>query len=319
MTASAPTVPARLLEFFVAEAVGYAETLREIMWLPAADRDTAQMLRAARGMRGSATMVRLSDLAVVAGRIERIARSLHTRRIPWTEPLSYSLQAVLYELPELISAGGAWGPGESERAAAIADALHAFVPAEGKKAGSMVVPIARLFHDDSGPHVIYVAVTPQTQFEQQLREPAPVKGDGVTARGERPRAEPAATRPVPARAAHGAPAPASLRQRVPQSPPPPAAPPQPWPPAGGDRTPPRGRDLQSLISEGLAGFEGMELDSTPAAAPGVLVPIESLLYSGRAALARAREIRAAQAAAAREPTPEELDELMDLMELAASA
>lgn len=308
MTASAPTVPARLLEFFVTEAVGYAETLREIMWLPAAERDTGQMLRAARGMRGSATMVRLSDLAIVAGRMERIARSLHTQRIQWTEPLAYSLQAVLYELPELISAAGAWGPGESERAAAIADALHAFAPSEDKKANSMIAPIARLFHDDSGPHVIYVAVTPQTQFEQLLREPAPHEpapheGDGAAARAERPRT-------------------ASPQQRAPQPPPQAATPPQPGPPVGGERTPPRGRDLQSLISEGLAGFEGMELDSAPAAgatAAGGLVPIESLLYSGRSALARAREIRAAQAAAAREPTPAELDELMDLMELAASA
>jgi hypothetical protein len=63
----------------------------------------------------------------------------------------------------------------------------------------------------------------------------------------------------------------------------------------------------------------MELESAPPASASGVVPIESLLYSGRSALARAREIRAAQAAAAREPTPEELDELMDLMELAATA
>lgn len=319
MTVSAPTVPARLLEFFVTEAVGYAETLREIMWLPAADRDTAQMLRAARGMRGSATMVRLSDLAVVAGRMERIARSLHTRRMQWTEPLSYSLQAVLYELPELISAAAAWGPGESERAAAIADALHAFAPSEDRKAGSMVVPIARLFHDDPGPHVIYVTVTPQTQFEQQLREPAPDKADGTTARAERARPDSAATRAAPARPAQATQAAPPAQHSTPQRPPRAAPAPQSEPPAGGERTPPRGRDLQSLISEGLAGFEGMELESSPEAVTGGLVPIESLLYSGRAALARAREIRAAQAAASREPTPEELDELMDLMELAAPA
>lgn len=319
MTVSAPTVPARLLEFFVAEAVGYAETLREIMWLPAAERDTGQMLRAARGMRGTATMVRLSDLAVVAGRMERIARSLHTRRTQWTEPLSYSLQAVLYELPELIGAAATWGPGESERAAAIADALHAFAPSEDKKANSMVVPIARLFHDDGGPHVIYVAVTPQTQFEQQLREPAPDKGDRAAPRAERPRAAPATARTAPARPTEAAQAPAP-RQEAPQPPARIPTPPQARPPVGGERTPPRGRDLQSLISEGLAGLEGMELDSPPAAAEASgLVPIESLLYSGRAALARAREIRAAQAAAAREPTPAELDELMDLMELAATA
>ncbi len=319
MTVSAHDVPARLLEFFVAESVSYAATLRELMWLPAPERDTGQMLRAARGMRGAATMVRLSDLAIVAGRMERIARSLHTRRTQWTEPLSYSLQAVLYELPELISAAGAWGAGESERAAAIADALHAFAPSVDKKANSMVVPIARLFHDDGGPHVIYVAVTPQTQFEQQLREPAPDKGDAAAARAERPRPAPAPALTASARPAEVAQAPAP-RQRAPQPPTRTPTPPQARPPAGGERTTPRGRELQSLISEGLAGFEGMELDSQPAvAAAGGLVPIESLLYSGRTALVRAREIRAAQAAAAREPTPEELDELMDLMELAATA
>ena len=307
MATSATTVPSRLLEFFVTEAVGYADTLREIMWLPASDRDTGKMLGAARGLRGSATMVRLSDLAVVAGRMERIARAIHTRRLQWTEPLSYSLQAVLYELPELISAAGVWGPGESERAAAIADALHAFAPADDRKTGSMVVPIARLFHDDSGPHVIYVAVTPQTQFEQQLREPPPDRSDGAAARPERARRE--QPRPAAPKAADRA---APARQ---------APPPRPGPVEEDARTTPRGQDLHSLISEGLAGFAGMELESpgsTAAAAAG-LVPIESLLYTGRAALARAREIRAAQAAAAREPTPEELDELMDLMELATSA
>ncbi|HUR91742.1 MAG TPA: hypothetical protein VMY38_03625 [Gemmatimonadaceae bacterium] len=305
METSASTVPPRLLAFFVAEAVSYADTLREIMWLPAPDRDTARMLGAARGLRGASTMVRLSDLAVVAGRMERIARAVHTRRIQWTEPLSYSLQAVLYELPELISAAPAWGPGESERAAAIADALHAFAPSEDRKTSAMVIPIARLFHDDSGPHVIYVAVTPQTQFEQQLREPAPDRSPPAAARAQRARTAPP---PASARASAGT---------APQSP---APPPRPSPVAEEARTTPRGQDLHSLISEGLASFAGMELETppAPAAAAGV-VPIESLLYTGRAALARAREIRSAQAAAAREPTPEELDELMDLMELATSA
>lgn len=305
--ATATNVPARLVEFFVAEAVGYADTLREIMWLPASERDTGKMLEAARALRGSATMVRLSDLAVVAGRMERIARAIHTRRMQWTEPLSYSLQAVLYELPELISAAGVWGPGESERAAAIADALHAFAPSEDKQRNAMVIPIARLFHDDAGPHVIYVAVTPQTQFEQQLREPPPEQRGSSAARSEPPPRHAPAARPRPVAERASAAPPASTAAKAPV--------------AGEERTPARGQNLHSLISEGLAGFAGMELESPPATLPaaGALVPIESLLYSGRAALARAREIRAAQAAAAREPTPEELDELMDLMELATSA
>lgn len=315
METSASSVPPRLLAFFVAEAVSYAETLREIMWLPAPERDTGKMLGAARGLRGASTMVRLSDLAIVAGRMERIARAVHTRRIQWTEPLSYSLQAVLYELPELISAAPAWGPGESERAAAIADALHAFAPSEDQKTGAMVIPIARLFHDDPGPHVIYVAVTPQTQFEQQLREPAPDRSGPAAARAERAeRARAAPPAPTPTRVAAGT----SPRSR-PTRPTRPTPPPRPSPAAEDARSTPRGQDLHSLISEGLASFAGMELETPPAAAAAGVVPIESLLYTGRAALARAREIRAAQAAAAREPTPEELDELMDLMELATSA
>lgn len=304
MATTSPNVPPKLIEFFIAEAVGYADALREIMWLPLPERDTEKMLRASRALRGAATMVRLSDLAVVAGRMERIARAVHTRRIQWTEPLSYSLQAVVHELPELIAAAGVWGPSESERAAAIADALHAFAPTEDRKTGAMVVPIARLFHADSGPHVIYAAVTPQTQFEQQLREPPPGSVASHAPRTSRPHAQPpAAAKPTPpARAA----TPPRGRQLPHEA-----------------RTTPRGQDMHSLISEGLAGFDSMDFDrlapaASAAAAMGELVPIELLLYKGRSALARAREIRAAQAAAAREPTPDELDELMDLMELATA-
>lgn len=316
MATTATSIPPRLLEFFVAEAVAYADTLREIMWLPASSRDTEKMLSAARGLRGASTMVRLSDLAVVAGHMERIACAIHQRRIQWTEPLSYSLQAVLYELPELISSAGVWGAGEAERAAAIGDALHAFAPAEDRKNSSLVIPITRLFHDDSGPHVLYVAVTPQTQFEQQLREPAPNRRDTRTP-AERPR------RTTPDAAS--APAvgdPRRVRGEQPKKSRPAHAAPPPQPTAGQERATPRGQDLHSLISEGLAGFAGMELDAPAAgasdAAGGSLVPIETLLYTGRAALARAREIRAALAADGREPTPAELDELMDLMELTTS-
>lgn len=313
MANSPVKAPARLFEFFAAEAVEYADSLRELMWLPASERDTAQMLAAARGLRGVATMVRLGDLAVVAGRMERIARALHTRRLQWSEPLSYSLQAVLYELPELITAASIWGPGESERAAAIADALHGFAPVDDRKNSAMVVPIARFFHDDGGPHVIYVAVTPQTQFEQQLREPAPERADRSSARSgpTQPDARLAEPRTPPPSTPTSSPRPES-RQPTPA---------HPRPVPFGDRATPRGQDLHSLISQGLAGFAGMELESPPAqlAEDGGVVPIQTLLYAGRAAITRAREIRAAQTAAAREPTPEELDELMDLMELATSA
>jgi hypothetical protein len=49
-----------------------------------------------------------------------------------------------------------------------------------------------------------------------------------------------------------------------------------------------------------------------------LVPIETLLLRGRAALDRARTLRNELRGASRDPSPDELAELYDLLELAAS-
>ncbi len=81
--------------------------------------------------------------------------------------------------------------------------------------------------------------------------------------------------------------------------------------------PARGRELQDLIGTTIAQLGavsgGTRRTPAPAAPP---MPIESLLYRGRAALDRALEIRSARVAGEL-PAPEAIEELLDLIALAA--
>jgi chemotaxis protein histidine kinase CheA len=83
---------------------------------------------------------------------------------------------------------------------------------------------------------------------------------------------------------------------------------------------PTGRQLHDYLQNGIAGFGALE--STPLSSPVVIpdetiVPIESLLYRGKAALARARELRT-EMLAERTPPRETIEELFDLLDLAVA-
>lgn len=97
---------------------------------------------------------------------------------------------------------------------------------------------------------------------------------------------------------------------------------RPAPNGGRSSRTPTGRDLAALLDTGINAL-GAQLSQRPlsAAVPIVdehLVPIETLLLRGRAALDRARTLRNELRDAARTPSPDELSELYDLLELAAS-
>ena len=84
---------------------------------------------------------------------------------------------------------------------------------------------------------------------------------------------------------------------------------------------PTGRELQTFLQSGIAGFS--TLSARPLSQPVPLidetvVPIQSLLYSGRGALDRARELRAEIARDGGAPSPDALAELFDLLDLAAA-
>jgi hypothetical protein len=100
-----------------------------------------------------------------------------------------------------------------------------------------------------------------------------------------------------------------------------AAPPR--APANGSRSrTPTGRDLAALLDAGISGL-GQQLTQRPLSQPvpivdEVLVPIDTLVYRGRAALDRARELRNELRGAGRSPSGDELSELYDLLELATT-
>ena len=142
-----------------------------------------------------------------------------------------------------------------------------------------------------------------------LRTPTPVSAVPVTrpqdAAPRAPQAAPRATAPAPVPAAPVAAAPV------------PTAPETPRPNAA--RTP-TGQKLRDLLQNGIAGFGALETTplSTPAVIPDeTIVPIESLLYRGKAALARARELKA-EMLSERAPQRATIEELFDLLELAAA-
>ncbi|HEU4585986.1 MAG TPA: hypothetical protein VFR95_09565, partial [Gemmatimonadaceae bacterium] len=93
-------------------------------------------------------------------------------------------------------------------------------------------------------------------------------------------------------------------------------------PSQPSRTPlrtPTGRELHDLLEDGIASF--LELDERPLSPPAALddekvVPIDDLLYRGRAALERAAALRAELLYLDTAPPREVVEELFDLIELA---
>ena len=98
-----------------------------------------------------------------------------------------------------------------------------------------------------------------------------------------------------------------------------------WPDFDEDQAPrrpssrtPTGSDLRDMLQSGISGLGG--LDERPLTPPVPLpqervVPIETLVYSGPAALRRAREIRDQIRASGSTPAAETLDELFALLDL----
>lgn len=87
-------------------------------------------------------------------------------------------------------------------------------------------------------------------------------------------------------------------------------------------TPARGQELRALLNTSisqLGGVSGEIRRRTPPVTPVVpLVDIQSLLYSGRAALERALDIRNQILSSGTAGSPGEIEELLDLVALAAT-
>lgn len=125
------TAPSGILDFFVLEASEYIEQLDGLVLAGGSSGPNAESFqRAARALRGSATMARLSAFADLAAALERAARALREGSLRWSPALSGAIVGAVDDLKILVRAARAWSDAESRRASARAAEISGFLPAE---------------------------------------------------------------------------------------------------------------------------------------------------------------------------------------------
>ncbi len=279
------TMPGRLLDFFALEATEYLNRLESLVNKSGMEpADATQFAAAARGLRGSATMAKAGGIVQLAMTVERVASGLVQGATRWEPEVQRALVGAIEDLKLLVRSLRTWGAEQDARVQDSLRRLARYAPAREERRADLIIPISQLFYNDDGPHILYVAPNPKTHYEQQLRE----KGGGIGPGTLSPEVKrvPTPSREVP-------PAPA--------------------------RTPPRGQELRDVLNSSLATMRSLETrHSGPQPPLTELVPIQELLYRGQRAIERAAEIRRALKKSGTPPTRALVDELVDLVELAAT-
>lgn len=142
----------RLSEYLARETSDYLEQLDRVLAPPAVP-DPEELLRLARGVRGSAQMAGIETLARVAERLEDAARAVLSRSLVWSEEIRRLAIDTVRDLQILVRALNRWGPEEEARVRA---AIHRWDDRDADADGAEPVPIASLFPDGPGPHVLSV-------------------------------------------------------------------------------------------------------------------------------------------------------------------
>ena len=279
------TMPGRLLDFFSLEATEYLNRLETLVNRRAMESGEArQFAAAARGLRGSATMAKAGGVVQLAMTVERIASGVVQGATVWEPELQRAMVGAIEDLKLLVRSVREWGAEQDARLQDSLRQLARYAPARAERRDEVIVPISQLFFNDDGPHIVYVAPNPKTHYEQQLRE----QGGGI-----KPGALSPEVKRVPTPSREASPAPS--------------------------RTPPRGQELRDVLSSSLATMRSLESrHSGPQTPVTELVPIQELLYRGQRAIERAAEIRRALKKSGTPPTRALVDELVDLVELAAA-
>ncbi|MGH7639279.1 MAG: Hpt domain-containing protein, partial [Gemmatimonadaceae bacterium] len=121
---------ASFLDFFVLEAGEYVERLDALLLRAAeAGPDSDALQRAARALRGSATMAKLPTFAELASSVEAVGRGLRDGSLGWEPGLKGALTAAIDDLKILVRAARAWSPAEDQWALQRVAELAQFVKA----------------------------------------------------------------------------------------------------------------------------------------------------------------------------------------------
>jgi Chemotaxis protein histidine kinase and related kinases len=189
----------RLLDFFTLEATEYLSRLHAAMGMEPATA-AAELRIASRGLRGAATMARLAPVARLAGKIESVSARMEAREIRPTPDLKRILGNGIAALGDLVRSVRTWTSSDDDKTREAISELEQFAPGEEATTPDEIVPISDLFYADAGPHIVEVAPTPRTSFEQKLREQQPPPAAAVSppraraAQPNRPRQTPGGLR-----------------------------------------------------------------------------------------------------------------------------
>ena len=278
------TTPGKLMDFFTLEAGEYLTRLESLATQASMEKaDATRFTAAARGLRGSATMAKADELARLANSVERIGVGVVQGSVSWEPELQRSLVGAIEDLKLLVRSVRQWGPEQDARVEQSLSRLARYAPAREEPREDVILPISRLFYDDAGPHIVYVAPNARTHYEQQLRETGPIGPGALSPEVKRI--------PTPAEEAAGL----------------------------NVKTPARGQELRDVLNSSLATMRSLETrNSGPQPTATELVPIQELLYRGQRAIERAAEIRRALKKSGTPPTRALVDELVDLVELASA-
>ena len=277
------TAPGRLLDFFTLEAGEYLTRLESLVTGQTMQAsDATHFAAAARGLRGSATMAKATGVSELANTVERIASGVVQGAVSWHPELQRSLVGAVEDLKLLVRSVRTWGADQDQRVQDSLARLSRFAPSREAPVEDVIVPISQLFYNDNGQHIVYVAPTPKTHYEQQLREQGGIQTPALSPEVKRVSTPPPETAPD-------------------------------------TKTPPRGKELRDVLNSSLAAMRSLESrNSGPQPPAGDLVPIQELLYRGQRAIERAAEIRRALRKSGTPPTRALVDELVDLVELASA-
>lgn len=336
------SAPQALIEFFQKEAAEYLDRLDQLLSdTESQSPDAAVFLTHARALRGSATMTRLEGLPDLASTIERIATGLRDGELRWDQRLQFAVHGALVELRALVQRAQQWGDMEQRRSRTQSVALAAVAAgylataAPAASPASQVIPISRFFPEDGMPAILQRNPEPPITIAQRFRNDIAAAADGVARESQAL----ATSAPGPSQLAlsdglrrallglgdvaesYGAASISTLATKMARAPlasPTERAAVQALAQLLMDRER-SDQELAAKVKEANITWAG-----PPAIEPTQIVPIESLLYRGHSAIARARFVRDElkvhwnRGTLAEPPAHALFEELSDLLDLAGT-
>lgn len=132
------------------EASEYVEQLDGLLLRAATEGpDLDALQRAARALRGSATMAKLQSFAELASAVESVGRSLRQRAIPWEPSIRAVLTAAVDDLKLLVRAARSWSAADDQSAMKRVAELASYASAAAIRTPSGTVTSSAFFANEA--------------------------------------------------------------------------------------------------------------------------------------------------------------------------